>query len=138
MSSYVKGMDPMAAAFNGAKYSAVVDLSTYRTVEFVVYRGAGALGTAQLSLEACSDQAATEVAPMDCWYVRVAPDGTQSAPTPASVVATEASGSDIYVLKIDDQSVARHGWTHARLKSVEQTVDPVAGAVLVRLDQGRY
>jgi hypothetical protein len=137
-SHYIKGKLPMGDAFTGTVYSAVVNLKYYGAAEFIVFRGGGALGRSTLTIEACSNLSATQVSPVEFTYRRVHPGDTHSAPQSVMSVLTESSGSDIYILKIKGTSLGASGWTYARLKSVEQTVGVVAGAILVRLEEPRY
>jgi hypothetical protein len=137
-SHYIKGKLPMADGFTGTVYSAVVNLKYYGAAEFIVFRGGGALGTSLLTIEACSDINATQVQPVEFTYVRVSPGDTHSAPATVASLTTPGGGADIFILKIRGSALGRWGWTHARLKSVEQTVGQVAGAILIRLEEPRY
>jgi hypothetical protein len=138
ISHYIKGTLPMADSFTGTVYSAVVNLKFYGAAEFIVYRGWGTVGTSLLTIEACSDASATEVQPVEFTYRRVSPGDTHSPPVTVTSLTTPAGGSDIFILKIRDSALGRLGWNHARLKSVEQAVSPVAGAILIRLEEPRY
>jgi hypothetical protein len=137
-SHYIKGKLPMSDAFTGTVYSAVVSLKYYGAAEFIVFRGGGALGTALLTVEACSDINASQVQPVEFHVVRVSPGDTHSVPVPSSGYTIPGGGSDLIICKIRAGSLARWGWDYARLKSVEQTVGMVAGAILVRLEEPRY
>jgi hypothetical protein len=137
-SHYIKGKLPMADGFTGTVYSAVINLKYYGAAEFIVFRGGGALGTALFTVEACSDINATQTQPIDFTYVRVSPGDTHSVPATVPSLTTPGGGSDIFILKIKATALGRWGWNHCRLKSVEQTVGQVAGAIIVRLEEPRY
>jgi hypothetical protein len=137
-SHYIKGKLPMADSFTGTVYSAVVNLKYYGAAEFIVFRGGGALGNALLTIEACSDINATQVQPIEFTVVRVSPGDTPSVPASSMGYSVPSGGSDIIICKIKGAALGRWNWTHARLKSVEQTVGQVAGAIIVRLEEPRY
>jgi len=138
ISHYVKGIVPAVNIFAGTIYSQVVNLKYYGAVEFIVFRGVGATGTALFTVEACKDLAASQVAPVEFSVVRVNPGDTHSAPVFVTSYTTPAGGSDVIIIKIRAAALASSGWTYARLKSVEQTVSPVSGAILIRMEEARY
>src|SRR5262245_31753644 len=123
----VKGLDPVANAFAGTRYSAVVNLKYYGTADFIVYQGVGATGTGRVTIEACKDVAASEVADTSFAYLRVSPGDNHSTPVQALALTTAPGASQVHVFRIA-AGMLPPGWTYARLKWVEQVVGPIEGA----------
>lgn len=136
----IKGLDPVADALAGTTYATVVNVRDYHTARFVLYKAAGAAGTATLTIEAC-DNANGDNPVAVPFYSQSYIGGDD---VPADVVARSAAGftttagaSQLYVLEVPtDRLPAGKSWL--RLKSVEVVDDPVLAGILIELSTPRY
>lgn len=136
----VKGLDPVADAFAGTKYSDVISLKNHECLEFYVYKGVGATGTATLTVEACDDTTPTNSEAIIFRYQTVTTGDTHSVLTAATTAGftTTAGSSQIYKVIVEAQDLADSGYEYVRLKSVEVVDSPVVGCILAVLKQAKY
>ena len=131
---FAKGIDPVADAFAGTKYSDVYSLEEHGHILFVVYAGDGATGTSQITVEACLDVApsAAERQAVPFIYREILDLDTDGAVlrAPAAGFATSAGSSRLVIVEAGAREQASTGWKYCRLKLVEDTNSPVVGAVL--------
>ncbi|MGE0417691.1 MAG: hypothetical protein AB7O80_12860 [Acetobacteraceae bacterium] len=135
----VKGLDPVANAFAGTVYSDVVSMKEYSVARFIIHKGAGATGTATITVEACSDAAGNNPVAVPFQYqAYTGADDLPGAVAAATVAGftTSAGASQLYVIEVDSQAMAGKGWV--RLKSVEVVASAVLGGILIELLGPRY
>lgn len=137
---FVKGIDPIADAFAGTKYSDVVNLAKYNKAIFVVYKGVGTTGVSTITVQACDDTTPTNRTAVPFHYRAITSDDTQGALTAATTAgfSTTAGSSQIYVVEVDGRNLASTGYGYVQLKMVESVDDPVLGGILIVLGEPRY
>ncbi len=129
---FAKGLDPVADAFSGTKYSDSINLGKYQKAAFIVQKGAGDTGTSTFTVECSSDASRTGAEAIPFSYRRVAVGDTAGDIThaAASGFTSVAGGSEMYIVEVDSsQAPEGKPWFH--LKAVEVVDAPVAGAILV-------
>jgi hypothetical protein len=135
----IKGLDPVADAFDSTVYSDVVNMEEYAVARFIIYKGVGATGTSTITIEACDDAAGNNPVAIPFHYQKyVGADdlpGEVLAATTAGF-ATTAGSSQLYVIEADSQRMGNKSWI--RLKAVELVNSPVLGGVLIELLSPRY
>lgn len=141
---FVKGIDPVADAFNGTALSDVVNMAEYDRVLWVVYKGAGAVGTTTIKVLACLDTTPTASQAMPFHYRQIATGDTEgdiTAGTAASGFLTTQAASEIYLIEVDAAAVVAQGglgYHYAQLQMVEGNGDPVFGCVFTIMGDVRY
>lgn len=136
----VKGIDPAADAFAGTVATDVVSLDNHLTIEFYVYKGVGATGTATLTIEACDDTVPTTPVAIPFRYQKVLTGDThgEMIEVAAAGFATTAGSSQMYKLSVDAQALAALDVKYVRAKSVEVVNDPVLGSISIALIDARH
>lgn len=137
---YVKGLDPVADAFDSTVYSDVVRLSNFHSVAFVIYKGVGATGTSTITVEACDDVVPTNTSAIPFYVQKYT--GSDDVPGDVTAVAaagfaTTAGSSQIYVIRADAAHAGALGYGFVRLKAVEVVNSPVLGGILIILEDAR-
>jgi len=127
---FVKGLDPVADAHNGAPGSDVIDMSAFSRIVFLSYRGVATGGTAAptYTVEACDDISATTKSAIAFHYRKSY--GAVTAATATGFQATAGSGA-IDVLEVREDALAASGFRYIRLKIAESVNDPVVAAIIV-------
>lgn len=143
MKSYthiVKGLDPVADAFDGTVYSDVISLKNHEYAEFYIYKGVGATGTSTITVEACDDTTPTTSSAIPFHYQTVVSGDTHSALTAAAAAgfATTAGSSQLYKVSVEARALAALGYEYVRLKAVEVVDSPVLGGIMAALQGPRY
>lgn len=136
----VNALAPADNAFAGTVETKVINLKNFAHVSFLVVCGAGATGTAQITVEACSDTTPTETVAIPFYFQEcVAGDtfGTfqQSA---ATGFTTAAAADKVYKVEVDDQFLAQSGFNYVRLKSTEVVAGTIIGTVVAILTEARF
>lgn len=130
----VKGLDPVADAFEGTVYSDIVSMKGHSKIEFILYKGVGATGTSTLTVEASDDFAASNVTAVPFWSRRCAntadAQGTLTRRAAAGF-ATTAGSSEIYICEVNAEDLAETGYSNVRLKAVQVVDSPVLGGILI-------
>lgn len=136
---FIKGLDPVADAFDSTVYSDVVNLKNWRNCRFIVYIGVGATGTSTFTVEACDDVVPTTTSAIPFNYRQILSGDTPGALTAATSAgfASTAGSSKIIVIEIEAQALAPSGYGYVRLKAVEVVNSPVLGGILVELANPR-
>lgn len=138
---YVKGAAYSADMFDGTKYSDVVNMKNYHQVTFLVVVELGSTGTTTLTVQATDDVSHTNQSAVPFYVQKYL--GTDDVPTaPVAVAAagfltTAAAAAQMYRIAVDAAVLAASGYNYVVLKAVEGTNDPVAGSILIILDQAR-
>lgn len=130
---FIKGLDPVADAFDSTQHSDVVDMSVFERLLFVVYAGVGATGTSTLTVEACDDIVPTNTTPIAFYYREILTadvEGAFALKTTAGVVDT-AGSSKILLAEIREDALSASGYRYVRLTAVESVNSPVLGGILV-------
>jgi len=136
----VKGLDPVADAFAGTKYSDIVSMRNYGTCEFIIYKGVGTTGTSTITVEACDDVSASTTAAVAFRYQAITSGDTPGSITEATTAGftTTAGSSQLYRVWVDASELASEGYEFVRLKAVEVANDPVLGGILINLSEPRH
>lgn len=136
----VNALSPAADAFAGTVVTDVINLKNWQHVSFLVQCGAGAVGTAVITVEACNDTTPTNTEAIPFTYQECVSGDTFSEvkQAEASGFTTAAAANKMYKIEVDAQALAKSGYSYVRLKSVEVVDDPVAGGIIAILSGGRY
>jgi len=131
----IKGLDPVADAFDGTKYSDIVNVKNLSRVLFAVYGGVATAGTgaSTFTVEACDDVSASNVSAVPFVSREIATGDTEATITARAstgYVGT-AGSSKITLIEVREDALAASGYGYVRLKSVESVNDPVVSAILV-------
>lgn len=131
-----------ADAFAGTVTSDVVNLANYAQPFWLVrYDGTGSTGTATITVEACSNAAASATAAIEFYY-QLTPDSTNVAGTLTKATSAgftiPATTKGVYLVSADVSAVLAQGYQYVRLKSVEVVNDPVAGGIMGFLANPEY
>ena len=139
LSKYVKGLDPVADAFSGTKYSDIVSARNYGRVKFVIFKGVGATGTSTITVEACDDVSGTTTSAIPFTYQSITSGDTPSAVTAATTAGftTTAGSSQMYIIYVDTSRLGATGYEFLRLKAVEVADSPVLGGILIEMDDAK-
>ena len=131
----VKGIDPVADAFDGTVYSDIVSMRNYQYAEFIIFKGVGTTGTSTITVEACDDVSGSTTEAVTFHYQAITSGDTPGAMTAATTAGftTTAGSSQLYRVYVDASALASTGYEFVRLKAVEVANDPVLGGVLIRL-----
>lgn len=138
---YIKGLDPVADAFEGTVYTDIINMKNFNDLQFVVYKGVGTTGTSTLTVEACDDTSASNTTAIVFKYKRCCNTAdVQGALTAATTsgFTTTAGSSEIYVISVSAEDVASTGYGYVRLKAVQSVDAAVLGGILVIGYNERY
>ncbi len=137
---FVKGIDPVADALASTKYSDVVSLRDHGNVIFALYKGVGTTGDAVLTVNACDNFTPSNETAVPFYYREI-----NSGDTPGAITLAATTGftftvgsSGIILVEVKAAQIASTGYPHVRLKSVEDTDDPILAGILTILGNGRY
>ncbi len=138
----IAGIYPVADFFSGTVYSDIYNMQNAAHITFFIMKGAGAVGTSLITIEACSDAAASATTAIAFRYklcVSATNEDTYGALTAvaATGLTTNAAANEIYAIEVDAADVIATGYNFVRLKAVEQANDPVAGTVFAILSELR-
>lgn len=136
----VNALLPVADAFAGTVYSDVINMKNWNHAQFVIQKGAGAVGTATITVEACDDVVPTNVSAVPFKYQKCTSGDTFGELTAAEATgfATTAGANQMYKIEVDSDALVVSGYSYIRLKSVEVVDDPVLGGILAVLTEPRY
>ena len=67
----VNALAPVAGAFSGTVHTIPINMNKHGHISFIVQCGAGAVGTARITVEACSDTVPTNTVPTWFYYRNV-------------------------------------------------------------------
>jgi hypothetical protein len=134
---FVKGIDPVADAFDGTKYSSVVEVGG-EGIAYLIYKGVGTTGTSTITVEACSNASASAVSAVKFWYKRIGTTDSGWTAATTTGFATTAGSSDMYLICAPKDVFASTGYRYARMKAVEVVDHPVLAGVAVFVYGLRY
>jgi hypothetical protein len=140
---YVNAKPPVADAFDdsgGAVVSDVINVSGCNGVEFLLYRGVGATGTALITILSCDDVTPTNSTAVAFWYKQVTSDPGDTAWTLATTAGfTTAAGSNaMFRCWVPADLIGQHGRNYAQLSLTEPTDSPVLGGILAILHGPKF
>jgi hypothetical protein len=129
----VKGLDPVADAFDGTVYSDVINMRDVGCASFILYKGVGATGTSTITCEACSDATGANPTAVEFYYRAVTTGDTPGTYTAAASTGftTTAGSSQVYVVDVPADKMSGTGKQYLRLKAVESVNSPVLGGILI-------
>lgn len=128
----VLGNVPVADLFNGDPASAAVRLKLYQAAYFLLQKGAGATGTATITVQACSASDGTGAEAVEFNYIACTASDTFGNVARATTAGftTTAGANQMYFIHVESRDLpADKPWV--RLKMTEVANDPITGAVLV-------
>ena len=131
---------PVANAFGGVVVTPPINMKSWGHASFLLHGGVGAVGTAQVTIEACSDITPTNVTPIGFFYQECI-NGDTFGPiiqAPITGFTTSAASNKIYKIEVDGISLASTGFGYVRLKSTENVVGSIIGSVIAVLTEGRF
>jgi hypothetical protein len=133
----VKGLDPVADAFDGTVYSDIVSLKNHGACEFVIYKGVGTTGTSTVTVQACDDVSASTTSAITFKYQAITSGDTHGEMTDATIsgFTTTAGSSQLYRIYVNREQLAASGYEFVRLCCVESVNSPVLGGILVVLSE---
>jgi hypothetical protein len=136
----VNALAPAAGAFTGTVETVPINLKNFEHVSFVIQCGAGAAGTAAVTVEACSDTTPTATLAIPFVYQECISGDTFGAIQKALAAGftTAAAANKVYKIDIDADVLAASGYGYIRVKSVESTVSAISGGILAILVEPRY
>ena len=136
----VNALAPAANAFAGTVTTKVINMKNYGGACFVVQGGAGAVGTATITVEACSDITPSATTAIGFFYQECLATDVFGPIIQASAAGftTTAAANKVYKIYVTDESLASTGYAYVRLKSVEVVVGAIAGGVVAVLTDARF
>ena len=131
---------PVADVFNGTVYTDIFNMKDQEHVSFIIQKGAGALGTATITVEACDDVAGTNVAAIPFNYQACVSGDTFGAMTKVTATgfATTAGANQMYKIEADVDLLGASGFSYIRLKAVEVVNDPITGGILAVFNEQKF
>jgi hypothetical protein len=126
---FIKGLDPIADAHNGAPGGDVIDMAPFSRIVALMYRGVATGGTAAptYTVEACDDVVPTTQSAIPFHYRKSY--GAVTLATATGFQAT-AGSSAIDVLEIREDALAASGYRYVRVKVAETVNDPVVACIV--------
>lgn len=136
----VNALVPVADAFDGTKYTDIINMKNFNHISFIIQCGAGAVGTATITVEASDDVSASNVSAIPFIYQACVTGDTFGARTKCAATgfATTAAANKMYKIDVDAEALNASGYGFIRLKSVEVANDPVTGGIIAILTEPRY
>lgn len=137
----IKALGPAADRANGSPSSDCIKLSNAESITFLFYHADSTTGTATLTVEQCTDNAASDATAIAFRYRKVATGdsdtiGAITAATSAGVT-TVAAESALYEIQVKGSELSA-GYEWVRCKVSEVVNDPMNGAMLAILEGLRY
>lgn len=133
-------LPPAANVFAGVVSTDIINMKNWQHASFLVQCGIGAVGTATITVEACSDVTPTLTTPIPYYYQECI-DGDTFGPikqAPATGFTTAAADNKVYKVEVDDSMLASTGYGYVRLKSTEVVVGAITGGVVAVLTDSRF
>jgi len=129
----IKGLDPVADAFEGTVYSDIVDMGEFERVAFIRHDGIGTTGTSTVTVEACSTITATATSAVPFHYRQILTGDTEGAITAATATGftTTAGSSKLVIAEVHESAIAASGYRYVRAAFVQSVDAAVLGGVLI-------
>lgn len=133
------GLVPVADAFSGTVRTDVYSMKNQHAVEFLIFKGAGALGRSTITVNACDDVVPTNRTAIPFRYRAMTTFDTWGALTDATTAGftTTAGANQLYEIIVDAQQLGDTGYSYVELTAVESVDDPVTGCILTIFPQPR-
>jgi len=131
---------PVANAFGGTVSTPPINMKNWQHASFLLHGGIGAVGTAQVTVEACSDNTPTTTVPIGFFYQECI-NGDTFGPilqAPVTGFATAAASNKMYKIEVDDSMLANTGFGYVRVKSIETVIGSIVGSIVAVLNDGRF
>ncbi len=144
----VRALADASDLFAGDPETDVLNMSSYNHAIFILHKGAGAVGTAVVTVEAASDTLKSIHCPMPFRY-RINTTGDTWGPVENASVAgftTTAAADQAYIIEVEADEILNAGVEHdtpfdgssVYIVLTESVDDPVTGGVLAITSEGRY
>jgi hypothetical protein len=138
---YVRGIAYSADVFSGTVYSDVVNMKNWHAVSFLINVELGSTGTSTITVQACDDVVPSNRSAVPFYVQKY----TGSDDVPGAVTAVAATGftttagatAQLYHIMVDGAQLGASGYGYVQLKAVEVVNDPVAGSVLIIMEEPR-
>lgn len=136
---FVQCLAPLADVFDGDPAGLGVNTKLYEKVLFHLNKGAGATGTATITVEKCSDSAGTGATAIAFKYRKSTTNDTFGDLTAvsASGVATTAGASQQYLIEVDGRDTD-DTLPFVRVQLTEVVDDPCTGSLIAICYEPRY
>lgn len=134
---FVKGLDPVADFMSGTVYTDIIEVAG-DGIAFLVYKGAGAVGTSTITVQACDDTSASSSSAVPFWYKRISTTDSGWTAATTTGFTTTASASDMYLIAAPKDVFASTGYKYARLAAVEVVDNAVLGGIVAFVYGLRY
>ena len=136
----VNVLSPAANVFAGVVPTKVINMKNWASACFIVQCGIGAVGTATITIEACSDATPTATTAIPFFYQECVTGDTYGPITqaPTTRFTTAAASHKVYKVFVQEGSLTMTGYSYVRLKSTEVVVGAIAGGVVAILSKGRF
>jgi hypothetical protein len=130
---FIKGIDPVADAFDSTQSTDVVDMSEFSEVAFIAHIGVGATGTSTWTVEACDDIVPTTTSAVAFHSRLISSGDTEGALTARASTGNipTAGSSKINIAVVREDALAAIGYRYVRATFVESVNSPVLGGVLI-------
>jgi hypothetical protein len=131
---FIKGIDPVADAFDSTVHSDVVNMKDLARVAFVIFAGVGTTGTSTITIEACDDVTPSNTTAIPFYWQEILTGDTEAAAPAAEAttgVVTTAGSSKICIAEVRQDALAASGRGYVRLTAVESVNSPVLAGILI-------
>jgi hypothetical protein len=117
--------------FNGDPATDIINLSQQLAAMFIIQKGAGATGTATITVQSCEDTDGTGATAVPFEYRKQTSGDTWGAWTSATATGftTEAGANQMYEIWVDPHNLDGND-KYCRLKATEVVDSPCDGAML--------
>lgn len=125
--------------FNGNPGTDVINLGKYDQALWIIQKGAGATGTATITVESCDDvtpTTATAIA-FNYWTCTSGDTWSDMQTATSSGFTTTAGANQVYAIEVNSSELYSTN-KYCRLKATETVNDPVYGGITCILGKPRY
>lgn len=139
---FVKGLDPVADAFDTVGRSDVISMREHKNITFLIYCGVATGGTADgvVTVDACSNVGAAATTPIGFKYQTIL-----TGDTPSKILTATSTGfamtpgsSQLYAIYVNASDLAASGYEFVRLSVTEDTDDPVVACIVAIMTEAKY
>lgn len=138
---FVKGVDPVANAFAATVVSDVINMAEYDRVLFIIYKGAGAVGTTVVTVLACDNTTPSNTTAIPFHYRRAcASTDVEGAVTAVAATGftTTAAASEFYLVEVQAADLVGTSRHYVQLSCTEGVANAVSGCILAVVSSPRY
>ena len=125
--------------FNGDPATDVISMENYDSIMFIITKGAGATGTATITVESCDDTTPSTATAIAFHYRACTSGNTWGAVTSATTAgfATTAGINQCYVIEVQADDLSGSD-SFVRMQTTEVVNSPCDGDILCVLGNPRY